>query len=216
MKNVQTVAIAFLFSLVLMGCKGNREQNSYSTNTKLHKDSNLKKQAASIANKTNQIEDSEPSFGEVKNELVSRYDKIERIDTTLVVAGDSLKVHEQYYCLKDNTVIVPKKYVWGGDTTKDFITYSFVSHIVIIKNKDTIINKVFRKSDFNNVVNPEERKYAIIFSANFNGYNKKYNSIIFSYSITIPLTDVGVSALIAINKNGEYKMLGEYAKLDDD
>ncbi len=102
----------------------------------------------------------------------------------------------------------------GGDTTRDFVTHSFVTHIIIIKNKDTIINKIFRKKDFDPVVNPEERKYAIIFTADFAGYRKKYNGIVFCYSITIPLTDVGVPACIAVDRNGHYQMLDENANLD--
>ncbi|MGZ3999430.1 MAG: DUF4738 domain-containing protein [Mucilaginibacter sp.] len=168
-----------------------------------------------IAIDTSVSYDTGPTFELVKSELLSQYDKVEHIDTTLFVGNDSLHVHEKYYCLKDNAVVVPKKYLWGGDKTKDFVTHSFVSAIVIVKNKDTILNKVFRKSDFDPVINTEERKYAIIFSASFLGYRKRYDSIIFGYSISIPLTDVGVPAYIAINKKGEFKMLDEYAKVGE-
>lgn len=158
----------------------------------------------------------DPTFGEVKAELVSRYNKIERIDTTVKAGGDTFYIHEKYYCLKDNSVVVPKKYLWGGDKTKDFVTHSFVSAIFVVKNRDTIINKIFRKSDFYPVINTEERKYAVIFSASFLGYRKHYDGIVFGYSITIPLTDVGVPAYIVIGNKGKYKMLDEYAKVDED
>jgi len=160
-------------------------------------------------------EEVEPSFEEVKNDLVSRYDTVERIDTTIVVGDDSLHVHEKYYCLKDNAVVVPKKYLWGGDKTKDFITHNFVSDIMVIKNKDTVINKIFTVKDFNSVIFPEERQYAILFNRSFHGYDKLQNGLVFGYSITIPLTDAGRPAYIAISKNGGYKILDEYAKFEN-
>jgi Domain of unknown function (DUF4738) len=150
------------------------------------------------------------SFEEVKSELLSQYNKVERIDTTVVVNNDSLHVHEKYYCLKDNAVVVPKKYLWGGDTTKDFVTHSFVSSIMVIRNKDTIINKIFSVKDFNSVIYAEERQYAILFDSNFDGYNELYDGLVFGYSITIPLTDVGVAAYMVIDKNGKYRPVNDF------
>ncbi len=205
---ITSACIALLFSC------NNLSPNSKKTTSAIKKADRSQKDK-SIAASDEDDGNVEPSFDEVKAELLSRYNKVEHVDTTIIVEKDTLHIQEKYYCLKDNAVIVPKKYLWGGDTTKDFVTHNFVSCIVIIKNKDTIINKTFRKSDFDNVVNPEERKYAIIFTASFAGYKKLYDSIVFCYSITVPLTDVGVPACIAVNRKGEYKMLDEYAKLEN-
>jgi len=210
--------LPFALSLLLLcSCTEKPASQSAAVAVKPKPDSDKQHVIASTVakNEPNDSTDVEPTFDEVKADLLSKYDKIERIDTTIIVGGDSLHVHEKYYCLKDNKVIVPKRYLWGGDTTKDFVTHSFATQVVIMKNKDTIINKIFKKSDFNRVLNPEERKYAIIFDARFEGYYKQYDGIIFGYSITIPLTDIGVPAYIAVNKKGEYKILDEYAKLDE-
>jgi hypothetical protein len=214
---MKTYFIPFLCLAVLIGCteRPHPKYNVASAKTKSEIPKKVQSSDTSKSNAPDSTDESGPTFDEVKAELLSRYDKVEHIDTTIMVDGDSLHIHEKYYCLKDNAVLVPKKYLWGGDTTRDFVTHSWVTHITIIKNKDTIINKIFKKSDFNPVVNPEERKYAIIFDAGFEGYQKKNSSIMFGYSITIPLTDVGVPAYIAINKNGKYKMLDEYTKLDE-
>jgi len=196
--------------IFLASCNGNSHQaaksnlKSDSTDGQKMADSNIQPDSDEMG----------PSFDEVKNELLSRYDKVERIDTTIVIDDDSLHIHEKYYCLKDNAVIVPKKYLWGGDKTKDFITHNFVSDITVIKNKDTVINKIFTVKDFNSAIFPEERQYAILFNRSFHGYDKLHNGLVFGYSITIPLTDVGRPAYIAINKNGGYKILDEYAKFE--
>src|ERR1700759_1011058 len=71
-----------------------------------------------------------PSFEQVKEDLLSSYDKIEHIDTMVIIENDSLKIHEKYYCLHDSTLNIPKKYLWGGDKSKDFVTHHFVSNIV--------------------------------------------------------------------------------------
>ena len=156
-----------------------------------------------------------PSFEEVKAGLLSSYNKIKHIDTLVTMGNDSLHIHEKYFCLHDSSLVIPKKYLWGGDTSKDFVTHNFASSILIIRNHDTIINKTFRVSDFNNAINPEQKHYAILFDPRFLGYEKQYDGIIFGYSISIPLTDVGVPAYIAVDKNGKYKILNEYAKVDE-
>jgi len=210
--------LIIISSLTLLGACTQKKKSQSAVITAQAKYDSLQKPVDTSKSKKIEPQDSpdvEPTFAEVKADLLSKYDKVERIDTTVIVGSDSLHVHEKYYCLKDNAVVVPKKYLWGGDTTKDFVTHSFVTHIIVIKNKDTIINKIFRKKDFDPVVNPEERKYAIIFDSGFEGYQKQYDSIVFGYSISIPLTDVGVPAYIAIDKNGHCKMLDEYAKLDE-
>jgi hypothetical protein len=151
-----------------------------------------------------------PSFQEVKADLLSSYNKIEHIDTLVVIGNDSLHVHEKYYCLHDSALIVPKKYNWGEKNAKDFVTHNFASNILIIKNSDTIINKTFKTSNFNSAIFDEEKHYAILFSPGFNGYSKLYDGIVFGYSISIPLTDVGVAAYLVIDKKGNYKVVNDY------
>ncbi|HEY4323941.1 MAG TPA: DUF4738 domain-containing protein [Mucilaginibacter sp.] len=207
------IILCFAF---LIGCDGN-------TSGKINKDKSAKKMADSI-NKRKVIDsqmalgerpDNEQGgqpFDEVKAGYLATYNKIKHIDTFVVLGNDSLHIHEKLYCLHDNSLVIPKKYLWGGDKSKDFITHNFVSNITIIKNSDTIINKIFKKGDFDSVINPEEKQYAILLNSNFMGYNKQYDGIIFSYSISIPLTDVGVPAYIVIDKKGNYRISNEYAK----
>ena len=154
-----------------------------------------------------------PSFDEVKADLLSSYNKVGRIDTLVVIGSDTLHIHEKYYCLHDSSLIIPKKYLWGGDKSKDFVTHNFASKIVVVKNADTILNKIFKKSDFNSALQEEEKQHAILFDPGFEGYSQKYNGIVFGYSISIPLTDVGVPAYILVDKSGKYRILDEYAEI---
>ncbi len=159
-------------------------------------------------------DEQDPSFKEVLADLLASYNKTENIDKLVVDGGDSLKIHLKYYCLRDSSVIVPKHYVWGGDTTKDFVTHSFVEKVVVVKNKDTVLNKIFTRADFNNVIQDQLKKHAIIFSPYYLGYDKARGEFGLGFSISIPLTDLGVPAYLAIDKKGNYKILDEYAKTD--
>jgi hypothetical protein len=205
------ICVAFLAS-----CNGNPPVKNKSNNSVIDSIKNRKSIDSQMASGDRPDGGQEgPTFDEVKDDLLSKYNNVERIDTLMIIGKDSLHILEKYYCLHDSALVVPKKYLWGGDKSKDFVTHNFASNIVIIKNRDTIISKTFRVSDFNNVIFPEEKKYAILFSSNFLGYKKQYNSIVFGYSITIPLTDVGVPAYIAIDTKGGYKTLDEYVKMDE-
>ena len=155
-----------------------------------------------------------PTFKEVLADRISSYNKVEYIDKMIVDGKDTIQLHETYYCLHDSSLFVPKQYLWGGDKTKDFRTNNFATKIVVICKKDTVLNKVFERDDFNSALSDQLKKFAIIFDAGYLGYNKEKEEFALSYSISIPLTDLGVPAYIIIDKKGNYKILDEYANMD--
>jgi hypothetical protein len=157
----------------------------------------------------------EVTFDDVLTDLHTSYNKIEKIDKQVIDGKDTLQLHETYYCLHDSSLVIPKHYLWGGDKTKNFTANTFATKVIVINNRDTVLNKVFKRIDFDSALWDRLRRYAIIFSADYVGYNKAKHEFALGYSITIPLTDVGVSAAITVNKKGNYKILDEYAKMDD-
>src|ERR1700733_10806134 len=98
---------------------------------------------------------------------------------------------------------------WGTDTTKDCISNTLATKIIVINNRDTVLNKVFKKREFDKVLWDRLQQYAIIFTADYLGYDKTKGEFGLGYSITIPLTDVGVPAYITVDKTGKYKILDE-------
>jgi hypothetical protein len=156
-----------------------------------------------------------PTYNEVKAQLFNAYGRVKQIDTTIIDNNDTLTVHFKYYCLHDSSVVVPARYVdgnWDEAPKKDFIANNFASKISITKNRDTIFNKVIYKKDFDPVVNPEERKYAIMFDASFERYHQAKGLFLFGYTITIPMTDVGVPATLSVDKKGLATFHDEYYK----
>lgn len=209
-----TKPIIISICFVLIFCYKSNSQSSQKTTPPIRKVIIPKKAQSTDTAKASDNDDPEPSFDEVKSELLSSYNKIQRIDTIILVGRDTLHVHEKYYCLHNSTLVIPKRYLWGGNKSKDFITHEFASEITIIKNGHAIFKRTFKKSDFDKVIHPELKQYAIPVDPYLIGYKKQYNSIIFGYSISIPLTDVGVPAYVAVDLKGGYKILDEYAKTD--
>jgi len=199
---------------IFWGCSGRR---SGKIDTQTANDS-VGKQKVSDPNKmaASQPEDDdpEPGYDEVKADLLSTYNKVENIDKTIIDGSDTLLLHCKYYCLHDSSLVIPAKYDWSGGGKKEFITHNFASQIILVKNKDTLLNKTFKKVDFNNVLYTQLQKYAIMFSPAYGGFNKERGEFAIDYSVTIPLTDVGVSACISVDKNGKYRVLDEYVKMD--
>jgi hypothetical protein len=195
----------------LLSCNGNH----HALNTKKANDS-AKQKTIDSQMALDERPDSEqegPTFAEVKADYLASYNKIERIDTLIVDGTDSIHIHTKYYCLHDSTLVIPKKYNWGEKNAKDFVTHDFASKILILDNRDTIFNKVIKKEDFNNAIYEQLKKYAILFSPDFK-YNKTNQEFSFAYSISIPLTDVGVPASLVVNKKGLSKILDEYNKVE--
>lgn len=210
--------IALCFVIFLEGCtEKHRPANSAKEQTKLVKDSLKNKYTSKQQTKVaydSANDNTEPSFEEVLAYLRAAYNKVEHIDKTVIDGGDTLQLHETYYCLHDSSLVVPKFYVWGGDTTKNFTANTFATKIIVINNRDTVLNKVFKRMDFNSALWDRLRLYAVIMFPYYDGYNASEHKFALGYSITIPLTDVGVPASIAIDKKGKYQILDEYVKMD--
>jgi hypothetical protein len=161
-------------------------------------------------------DDDGPTFNEVLAELKASYNKIAHVDKTVIDGKDTLQLHETYYCLHDHSLVVPKMCIaaWGLKHPKPFIANTFATKIVVIDNRDTVLNRVFKRVDFNSALWDRLRQYAIIFSADYIGYDRQKHEFAMGYSITIPLTDVGLAAGVAIDKKGKYRILDEYAQMD--
>ena len=158
---------------------------------------------------TTENNDSE-SFEEVLADFLASYNKIEKTDKQVISGSDTLHLHETYYCLHDSSLIIPKRYLWGGDTTKDFIANTFVSKIILLKNKDTVFNKIITKSYFNAILDEQQKKYAVLFGGGSGKYNEAKGGFMFGFSVSIPLTDLGTAVHLVIDKNGKEKIMDDF------
>jgi hypothetical protein len=182
----------FIFFLIMTSCEQRAVKNP-SNNTSFD----------SLTNR--QVEEKEyeePDTKELRKEYISNYAKIEIMDTSYIDSvGKEIQVQTKYYCLFDSAIFIPKEYVWE-DTTKPFITHNYSHDIKIVINKKIIFNKTITKADFDDNLYPELKKYAVLKLPNFS-YDQKRTQFNFGYSLSIPITDVGVGRRLIIDEKGQ-------------
>lgn len=121
--------------------------------------------------------------------------------------SEQVKLYGKYYCLFDSAIIVPSKYNFD-DTTKTFTTHNFAEDIVIIINGDTILEKTITKKDFLNKLPQDLKDHAVMFEPTFEGYDSRNDAFNFTFSISIPLTDIGKPMNLNLNRNGQITVRG--------
>ena len=99
----------------------------------------------------------------------------------------------------DSALTIPAKYDF--DTHTDFVTSNFKSNIILIRTQDTILNMSIDKSIFKKLLYPELDSLGTLLFPNL---ILSKDTIEIHYSITIPITDVGIHAVIKFDKNGDY------------
>ena len=148
------------------------------------------------------------------NELKTFYDEelasyaVRRvIDSAFTIGADHFKLHSEHYCLMDSGLTIPKGYakMYKLDS---FVTHNFVAKVRLEKNDRTILQRTICKKDFNGVLAPSLRKYASLRPPYL---HLQKDSIWLEFSISIPLTDVGVPAYAAIGTDGGISFRDEYA-----
>jgi hypothetical protein len=98
----------------------------------------------------------------------------------------------------DSGITVPRTYV-STYKIDSFVTHNFVSRVRLAKNGHIIFERTIQKKDFEKILYPELRIYGTLFCPTFHLNN---GNILLHYSISIPLTDVGLGAYAAIAENG--------------
>jgi hypothetical protein len=138
------------------------------------------------------------TLSDIFNDYVARYKTICSIDSAFKIGTDTFVLHLQHYCLMDSAVDVPKKYVYMYKLDS-FVTHSFITSLSIKKNNKIIVQRKISKRDFEKALYSELKDYGVLFCPSVTVLNGTIN---LAYSISIPLTDVGVSATAEIDRNG--------------
>jgi hypothetical protein len=94
-------------------------------------------------------------------------------------------------------VTVPAKYYF--DSNAPFRTHSFESRILVLSNEDTLINRKVTKSDFRSFLDTSLQDYGLLIFPNVNFSRPE---LVVNYSISIPLTDVGIGVRLIANEKG--------------
>lgn len=140
------------------------------------------------------IEGTEPSetdlFQKAYSDLIKSYNKNEIIDSIFIIGRDSFHVKVEYSCLKNSTVIVPKRFLTPF-MNKDFSTHDFIIKLRIKKNNKSLFERTYKKQYFfKQLQNENLREFGVLFCPYIDQIDKY---LILGASVTIPLTDIGES-----------------------
>jgi hypothetical protein len=135
------------------------------------------------------------------NYLGAYRDTLKR-DTSFLSEGQILRVTFKHYCTFDSLVLIPEKYVriYG---LKSFKTHDFQSSLQIVFGGKIVIDTIIKKVMFRNLLNDEEVKYGTLLYPVINFGSK---STIIDYSISVPLTDVGVGGTLECRYDGQIEV----------
>lgn len=147
-----------------------------------------------------------PSVALEKEKLINSYERISKIDTILNVDGkNKMYLHIKYYCLFDNKLIIPQRYIsTNNDSSTTFLTHNFMSTIVLCYNQDTIVNQNIDKNTFKKYLSSLLQQYGSLRMPYL--YKITKDGITLNYSVSIPLTDIGVLMNVNIDKFGKFKI----------
>ena len=134
-----------------------------------------------------------------RREFTSLYLDTLRVDTTFEREGQLYKGVFKHFCTQDNSLVIPAKYNW--DIKKDFVTHNFLSNIYLLRGADTIFSKSISKADFLNLLDPALKDYGTLLYPHL-VINE--DSLKISYSISIPVTDVGKRVWIQFDSRGNH------------
>lgn len=194
MKNA--VLILFFFGLIT-SCKQQDNQAPIQSNQ-----SDSGTIVAPQANQDLTTDGEEIDLKKLRQEYIANYHKITTLDTSFTdKQGNQIHVQTKYYCLLDSAIHIPGHYV-REDTTQGFVTHNYNHDIRIVVNNDTIFNETITKAVFDKELFPELKEYAVLFDNPYFYFDKEKQLFRFSYSISIPITDLGVGLSLLIDEQG--------------
>lgn len=146
----------------------------------------------------------EDSMGQEKEvdyrkDFISLYSAKTLIDTTFSKDGKQYEIIFKHFCTLDSSLIIPAKY--NFDTKKDFTTHNFQSELSLLTDHHVIFKKEIDKRMFAELLDSTLNSYGALLYPNL---SIRSDSIQIEYSISIPVSDIGIGVKISFNFKGNY------------
>lgn len=132
-------------------------------------------------------------------DYIKAYNDTLRIDTLLEYNHEKFKIIFKHYCAYDSALHLPNKYI-GIYGLKEFTTHDFKSTLKISSGEILIIDTTITKEMFMDKIFEEEKSYGALLYPHLSFSDK---GVTIDYSISIPLTDVGVGASLECGYDGK-------------
>lgn len=191
------IILFFLCGLVLfdLACGSNYDSSTKSPDSSIDTLTVKSKEPLKIVENSNQI---------LQNYVHEETDTLKK-DTVFNYKGRKLKILFRHYCTFDSLLLIPEKYV-GIYGIKLFKTHNFQSVLKIYSENKIMIDTIITKNIFSDFTYDEEKKYGTLL---YPVLTFQANSLKIDYSISIPLTDVGIAAILECNYNGRLMVKAE-------
>ena len=146
--------------------------------------------------------DEDISTDDILNEYVKGYREKVVFDTVYVAKTDTFQIGFTHYCLLDSGITVPVKYVSIYELNQ-FITHNFQSRLIFKKNNKVIVDKIISKKQFNEYLDEPLKKYGVLL---YPEMSVKSTRLEINYSISIPLTDIGIQIGLTVSDEGKIEI----------
>jgi len=188
----------FFLVISLYSCNNATLNNTHEGDSvgKKNIDSNLSSIHTSLSD-TTKI-DGDQELRDMFNEYVARYKKRYTIDSGFVFGVDTFHLQLTHYCLNDSAIKVPRQYVYMYKLD-NFVTHNFATTLRLDKNNRIIVQKTVTKEDFGKLIDKDLRELGTL---RYPSMRLENDSIGLDYSISIPLTDVGIGVTMMIDRDG--------------
>ena len=132
-------------------------------------------------------------------DYIKSYKDTVRVDTSFEYNHEKLKISFKHYCTYDSALHLPSKYI-GMYALKEFTTHNFKSILKISSGGNLMIDTTITKEMFSDKIFEEEKSYGALLYPHLSFSDKV---VTIDYSISIPLTDVGVGASLECGYDGK-------------
>lgn len=195
MKLIPQLIVGIAFCVYIIGCN-NQGERAISDQPTGQAPDTIKSDSKKIdSGSVNSI-----NLTKVLQDYVKGYKDTTKVDTSFDYNGENLKISFSHYCTFDSSLHLPSKYV-GIYGLKEFTTHSFKSALKISSGEsEVIVDTVISKEIFKEKIFEEEKLYGALLYPNLSFSEK---GLTVDYSISVPLTDVGVSVSLWCGYNGK-------------
>jgi hypothetical protein len=180
-------------SLIVTGCSDASSTTTANGIDSTKKDSSISVKAAQPKEEFNEEEDFKNYILEMTHICENPFTK----DTVFTIGNDTFSVAVNHSCTGDSFQL-PARYLTLVKG-KPFTAHNLKTNIVIEKNGVSILDKRIEKEDFKAVSDEVLNQNAVLL---YPILKQTGDSICIDYSLSIPLTDVGIGVRATILKDG--------------
>ena len=137
--------------------------------------------------RSKEVEDSEMELAEIRRDYERLYHRPVIMDTAFLWRDTTYFLHFEHYAKMDSGIKVPSNY--NFDISREFITHNFESKLIVTRDSDTVLNEKITKQTFKNDLTPELASYGTLL---YPILQIQADNIILHYSLSIPVTDIGM------------------------